>query len=323
LCHDEKTVTIVDLSGRCDMQWLAAASLTLATLLLICSCGSAPTPAAAGDPSAPGPAVAGQPSGGPEPGAGSGAGGGDDGHVCRRSIDRPSEVWDRIEAVRALPEPEREAECTLRLVEILARWRVAPIDLVEPIVARAASDRAALVAWVRQRESSNSAAAAHVVAMDVVRGWKIGGDPASTIGRAEEWRRALSAGGKAPSAAVTKVLDAAGELPGLLERVTEIHRLRCLLEINPLGFAVKCVPIHPSGRPIALSWRTTTRDGLVEELEVTACKGPSCKKIRKTAAKLLKQLKALLAEVEQLESEVYRDQIKIWLVLPPFKSISA
>jgi hypothetical protein len=246
-----------------------------------------------------------------------------DGHLCRRPIDRPSEVWDRIEAVRALGEEERAAECGLGFIDLLSRWRVVPVDLLEPIVERAAADEGAFVDWVRERAVANPPAAAHVVAMDVIRRWKIGGTAAEVTARADQWRGLLAGDGGAVPEAVAAVLDAAAALPALFERVTEIHRMRCLLEVNPLGFAVQCVPLHPSGRPIVLSWKTTTRDGMIESIEVTECKGPSCKKIKKAAAKLLKQYKTLLADVERLEVEVYRDRIKAWLVLPPFRSIDA
>jgi hypothetical protein len=197
---------------------------------------------------------------------------------------------------------------------------VAPVDLLGPIVERAAADEERFLAWVRQRAADNPEAAASAVAMDVVRVWQVGGDPAAVTARAAHWRNALGADVPEPVAAV---LDGVAALPPLLERVNELHRLRCLLEINPLGFAVQCVPIHPSGRPIVLSWKTATRDGLIESLEVTECKGPSCKKIKKTAARLMEQYRTLVADIEELGNEVFREQLKAWLELPPFKSISA
>jgi hypothetical protein len=265
------------------------------------SAGAAPTGGAAADPAAP-------------------AGAADDDHPCRRPIERPAEVWDRIETVRALGEEERTRECGLGLVEILARWRVAPVDLLGPVVERAAADEERFAAWVRQRAADNPEAVASAVAMDVVRVWQIGADPAAVTDRAAHWRSALEGNVPQPVAAV---LDGAAALPPLLERVNELHRLRCLLEINPLGFAIQCVPIHPSGRPIVLSWKTAIRDGLIESLEVTECKGRSCKKIRKTAAKLMEHYRALVADIEKLDNEVFREQLKVWLELPPFKSISA
>ena len=299
------------------MAWLVFRLLLLALSLTTLSCGAAApatssttAPADTGDAAAPALAV--------DPAAPEG--GADDGHLCRRPIEKPAHVFERIEAVRALGEEERARECGLGLVEQLAQWRVAPVDLLGPIVDRAAADKDALVAWVRARATSNPIAVANVVAMDVVRGWKIGEDPSMLSARADHWRGLLGAD---PPDDVKAVLDGAATLLPLLERVTEIHRLRCLLEINPLGFAVQCVPIHPSGRPIVLSWRAGTRDGLLESLELTSCKSRSCKKLKKTAAKLMDEHRAVLQEIEQLEVDVYREQLKIWLLLPPFKSISA
>lgn len=247
-------------------------------------------------------------------------GGSDPDHLCRRPIDKPAQVFDRIEAVRALGEQERSRECGLKLVEHLSQWRVAPVDLLGPIVERAAADEEALAAWVRARAASHPIAVANVVAMDVVRGWKIGADPSVVTLRAEHWRGVL---GEDLPDDVRAVLDGAAELRPLLARVTEIHRLRCLLEINPLGFAVECVPIHPSGRPIVLSWRTATRDGLLESLELTECKSRSCKKLKKTAAKMMDEYRAVVEQTERLGVDVFREQLNVWLQLPPFKSISA
>jgi len=299
------------------MLYHALRTLPLVLALALPACGGGARPAvstqataAPGDPTAP--EMSGDPA---APQAGR-----DDGHLCRRPIEKPAQVFDRIEAVRALGEEERARECGLVLVEHLARWRVAPVDLLGPIVERAAADEGALVAWVKSRAASNPVAAANVVATDVVRGWRIGDDGTAVTTQTDRWRERLGADVPAD---IGVVLDGAAALPPLLARVNEIHRLRCLLEINPLGFAVECVPIHPSGRPIVLSWRTATRDGLLEALEVTECKGPSCKKIRKTAAALIDEYRAVTREVEELAVDVYREQLKVWLQLPPFRSISA
>jgi hypothetical protein len=299
------------------MSRLASCIPLLFPFLLSPSCGGAgPTSTSTGTAAKPGdpaaPIVTDDPA---APGGGS-----DSDHLCRRPIEKPAQVFDRIEAVRALGDEERARECGLTLVEHLSQWRVAPVDLLGPIVERAAADEEAFVAWVEARATTHPIAVANVVAMGVVRGWKIGGDPSVVTLRAEHWRGVL--GGEV-GGEISAVLDRAASLRPLLARVTEIHRLRCLLEINPLGFAVECVPIHPSGRPIILSWRTATRDGLLESLELTDCKSRSCKKLEKTASKLMEEYRAVLGEAEKLGVDVYLEQLKVWLQLPPFKSISA
>jgi hypothetical protein len=299
------------------MPWLASRFPWLVLIWISVACGgTGPTATATGTASRPGdPAT---PTATADPAAP--GGGSDPDHLCRRPIEKPAQVFDRVEAVRALGEEERARECGLTLVEHLSRWRVAPVDLLGPIVERAAEDEEALVAWVKARAASHPIAVANVVAMDVVRGWRVGDDPSVVTLRAEHWRGVL--GGEV-AGELAAVLDGAAKLRPLLARVTEIHRLRCLLEINPLGFAVQCVPIHPSGRPIVLSWRTATRDGLLESLELTDCKSRSCKKLTKTAKKLMDEYRAVVSEVERLGVDVYQEQLKVWLELPPFKSISA
>lgn len=295
-----------------------------ALLLVLGACGGAGPPATTGGGSGDDDGVDGSVDGAsavsglaeePEPVAS----GGDDGHLCRRPIAKPAEVWERIEAVRALSEEERARECGLRFVETLARWRTVPLDLLRPIIERSAVDEPGFVAWIRRQFKDNSAAAVQAISMDVIRQWQVGADPAAVTERAYHWRKIL--GTEIPES-ISAALDTATGLPPLLMRVTEIHRLRCLLEVNPLGFAVTCEPIHPSGRPIVLTWKTTTRDGLLDGLEVTFCKGSSCKKIKRMAAKLLKQYRAVVEEVNALDGQVYREQIKTWLELPPFKSIT-
>lgn len=283
--------------------------------LLALGCGGppAPPPAAAGDdaPAAARPAPDGEaapPGEGDRPAP-------TRTHLCQRPIERSGEVWPRIEALQLLPRAELEQECGLELVASMSRWRELPVSLLAPIVAHAGQDRAALVAWVAQAPPP---AAAQVVAQDVAARWTIGGDPAVVATAAAEWKRAL-ADGTPPEVAVALV--EAGKLAPLLPRITEIHRMRCLLEVNALGFAVECKPIHKQGVPISLSWRTATRDGLIEQLELKECKGKSCKKLKQTAAELLKKYLALVADIdEELKVETYREQLKAWLVLPPFRS---
>lgn len=291
--------------------------LTATVLVLVIGCGAPPqpAPAAATDGAAAGttgsPA---DPAADPAPTEETGPGARRT-HLCQRPLEGSGEVWPRIEALRVLPRDELEQQCGLALVESMSRWRGLPVDLLGPIVAHAAQDRDALVAWVK---SAQPRAAAQVVALDVATRWEIGGDPAAVATGIDGWTAALGEGA-APEIAVA--LAEAGKLAPLLERITEIHKLRCLLEVNALGFAVECKPIHKQGVPITLSWRTATRDGLIEQLELKECKGKSCKKLKQTAAKLLKQYLALVAEIDkELKVEVYQEQLKAWLVLPPFRS---
>jgi len=235
-------------------------------------------------------------------------------HLCDRPIDGAGEVWPRIEALSVLPRDELAERCGLPLVTSMSSWRELPVTLLAPIVEHAVKDRPALVKWVAEAPPR---AGAQVVALDVARRWKIGEGTAAVDAGIKEWKQAL---GDGPSKEIQSVLDEADKLGPLLERITEIHKLRCLLEVNALGFAVKCKPIHPQGRQIVLSWRTATRDGLLEQLDLTECKGRSCKKLKKTAAKLLEKYLALVADIDkQLKSEIYQEQLKQWLILPEFR----
>ncbi len=236
-------------------------------------------------------------------------------HLCARPIDGPSEVFPRIEAVRLLPEEDLTRTCGLAFVEMMSSWRSLPVDLLAPIVEGAGTDRESLSAWVTERVASAPKAAADVVAMDILSAWKVGDDPSAVEDRVEQWAPAAQA---APE--IKAVVDAASGLAPMLARVNEIHRLRCTLEVNALGFAVKCKPIHPQGKNIELSWKTATRDGLIEDLQVAECKGKSCKKLKKSAAKLKGQYLALVADIEKVPVLVLQEQMKAWLILPPFKS---
>ena len=238
-------------------------------------------------------------------------------HICKKPLEAPSEVWPRIEAVRLIPPAELEESCGLDFVELVSRWRGLPVDLLAPIVAAAGSDREALETWVEAKAPDCPTAAVSAVAMDVISAWKIGEDPSIMDERAASWSE-LSAS----SEEIALALQEIAELKPILKEVNSIHEMRCMLEVNPLGFAVACKPIHPQGKDIDLSWKTATRDGLLEDLELTKCKGRSCKKLKKTAARLKKSYLALVQKVDALETEVYREQIKAWLVLPPFKSQS-
>jgi len=262
----------------------------------------------------------------PTPPQGDGSGGqaaeaaGPPAHVCEAAIDASEEVWPRIEAIRALPAEERAARCGLQLVTTLTAWRSVPVDILAPIVDRAAEDAAALDSWVASAATSAPKAAADVVAMDVVAQFAVGGDAKAVEARGARW-----SGG--PAAAVPEVaaaLEEAKLLPKLLAELNAVHELRCLLEVNALGYAMKCKPIHPATTPIALDWTTATRDGVLESLELTSCKGSkSCPKLKKTAEKLVKRYRALVEEVGKLKASVYRERIFELIVLPPFKGRSA
>jgi len=244
-------------------------------------------------------------------------------HPCEAPISAPSEVWPRIEEIRALPDEERAARCSLDLVETMAAWREVPVDLLDPIVERAREDPGALERWVSEAGARSPKGAAQVAAMDAISEWSIGADPSLLDGAVARWRRVAEGealAGTEVGAAVAAALDEIARVEPLLERVNRIHLLRCLLEVNPLGFAVECEPIHPQGRPIELSWRTATRDGILEGLELTACKGKACRRLRKTAADLQAECLSLARDLEDLSSPIYKEQIRSWLVLPPFRS---
>jgi len=238
-------------------------------------------------------------------------------HICEKPLEAPGEVWPRIEAVRLIPAGELTERCGLDFVELVSRWRGLPVDLLAPIVAAAGSDREALTTWVEAKAPDCPTGAVSVVAMDVMSSWKIGEDPAILDERAASWSE-LSGSSEEIAAALQEI----AELKPILKEVNSIHEMRCMLQVNPLGFAVDCKPIHPQGKEIDLSWKTATRDGLLEDLELTECKGRSCKKLKKTAARLKKSYLPLVQRVDELKTEVYREQIKAWLVLPPFKSQS-
>jgi hypothetical protein len=240
-------------------------------------------------------------------------------HVCAAPIAAPGEVWPRIEAIRALPAEEREERCGLEAVAALTAWRSVPVDLLAPIVAKAAADPAALDAWVADAAQSAPKAAADVVAMDVIAAIAVGGDARAAEARLAHWSGTAAAA--APE--IATALEEAKLLPKLLAEVNAVHELRCLLEVNALGFAVKCTPIHPATTPISLNWTTAARDGLLERLELSTCEGKSCPKLRKTAEKLVVRYRALVEAVKKLGSPVYKERLFRLMELPPFKGRSA
>ncbi len=240
----------------------------------------------------------------------------DDAHpLCGRPIASPAEVWPRIAAVRELSDQAFRADCGLELIEIIAYWRCPPMDLLNRVVSTAAEDEAALVAWVRDKAAADSRLARHVVAMDIIGRWRRGATPDDVAARAGEWRK--RAGGMDR---IAEVAAEAQALEALLPKVNRIHELRCMLEVNPLGFAVACEPLHKADRDIDLNWHARSRDGLLEALELTRCTGsPACKKLKKRAVELDRLYRSVMKAVERLRVEVYREQLKEWLRLRPFE----
>ena len=56
------------------------------------------------------------------------------------------------------------------------------------------------------------------------------------------------------------------------------------------------------------------------DVKLTSCKGKTCKRLKKTAQILKKRYLGLVEKIEKVPVEIYREQMKAWLVLPPFKS---
>ncbi|MDD5307670.1 MAG: hypothetical protein PHU25_10160 [Deltaproteobacteria bacterium] len=242
---------------------------------------------------------------------------------CDRPAANAREAWKRIELARGLPEGERKGSCGLGFVAAVARFRTVPQDLLLPIVLRAVADRAGFDAWMKAAADRAPEALAQVAAMDIARRFEVGNDPSVVTTAASEWKKRLAelrADGKLAAAGIDGVLSGADALAALLARVNEVYRLRCLLDVNPLGFAVACKPIHPAGTPVTLSWKTATRDGLIESLELEECKGKSCTALKAGAGKLLDAYLALVKDAEQLKMQVYADRVKALLVLPPLRN---
>jgi hypothetical protein len=240
------------------------------------------------------------------------------GHLCDRKIEKPALVVPHYNAVRALPVDEIRERCGFPFVEAMARWGGPPSDLLAIIVDRVRKDEDALVSWVLKKAERDAETASRVVAADVAASFSVGGDPRAVAARAGWWAGKLAA---APDGGgfLAKVLAEGEALPALLRRVNEVHLLRCLLEVNPLGFAVQCKPIHPQGQQIQLRWRAATRDGVLESLEIADCQGKSCGRLREGALKLVAAVRSLAADAGKLATRVYRDRILSWLVLEPLR----
>lgn len=233
---------------------------------------------------------------------------------CQRPIGGPGEVWPRIEAARKLSDEALIEECGAPFVEEVSGWRPPPVDLLAKIVAASRAE-GTLDSWVMKASETNSRLAEHIVGMDIVGGWHIGGDTAGIGENASRW-----ATRHGDLEAVQRATAEANQLAELLPKVTAVHELRCRLEVNPLGFAVDCTPIHPAREKIDLTWNAKMRDGHLEDLHLTKCTSSrSCKKLQETAEQLKTLYLGLMQEVEALDVEIYREQLKAWLVLPPFQ----
>jgi hypothetical protein len=235
--------------------------------------------------------------------------------LCGRPIAAPSEVWPRIEAIRALPEAEFREHCGLETIELIAYWRIPPVDLLSKVVSEAAADEEVLVSWVKARAETDSRLARHVVAMDIIGGWQLGKDTALITEKSEHWKAELNGYDR-----IAQVAEKAEVLHDILPKVTRVHELRCMLEVNPLGFAVSCDPIHKRGQDIDLNWKAKSRDGLLQDLELTRCTGSrSCKELKKRSVELKGLYLSLMREIERIRVDVFEEQLLAWMVLRPFE----
>jgi hypothetical protein len=246
-------------------------------------------------------------------------------HLCDLPIEAPKDVWPRVEAIRALPEAERYKSCGLNLVEVFNRWRPLPVDLLIPIVAKAAKNPESMNEWVTNRLSTKTAAVKTIIAADILRGWAPGKDFSVVQDAIHRWKTTLAKSNIDVDNGETefkKLFSQLALVPGLLKDIEAVHRLRCELELNPMGFAVACTPIHKAGRKVSISWRQATRDGILEDLQVTDCTGKSCKKLRLGAAKLSEKIGVCLKALDNMENSLIGEMLRVHLILPPFKSLS-
>ena len=233
---------------------------------------------------------------------------------CARPIDTPSAVWPRIEAARAMSEAQLVSECGLGFVSALSEWRSPPLDLLRPIVRDAAADNAALETWAAEQARAGNPAGAYVTAASILGAWRLGDDAAPLLERAAAWREA--AAGIAAIEAVTEETETAA---GLLASLERLHELRCLLEVNPLGFAERCTPVHPPREDIDLTWHEERQDGIFLDVRMTRCAGSrSCKKLKPLAAEFSAKYDAARTGAEALGSPVFQELIFENLKLPAF-----
>ncbi len=274
-------------------------SLTITAILVACG-GATPT-----EPKAPSKPV--EAAAAPSPSESSGP-------ACTRPIERPGDVWQRVEEARALPEQELARRCGLDFVAVLSEWRPPPVDLLRPIVLNEQKNKNALVAWVTAQTEVGKKAGVYAAAMDIIGDWRIGGDTAPVTARAAAWQPLAGR-----SQAIETALAEVAAFTELLSSLSEIHALRCALEVNPLGFAEQCTPIHPARGKIDLSWQEEIQDGLFQKVALTKCKGsPSCKKLKVAAADFAAKYQDAKRRAESLQTDVFKEQALEWLKLPPF-----
>lgn len=236
------------------------------------------------------------------------------GHFCAEPITEPTAVWQRIEAVRRLSNDELLGQCGLDFVLTISQWRTPPIDLLRRIVAHESKDFNALEEWVRTYATTDARAVEAVVAMDILSDFEIGQNPAQINRKRTRWQPLASEIDQ-----VEYIVNEALALSPLLANVKEIHHKRCMLEVNPLGFAVSCTPIHPARQKIDLRWREEVRDGLLINLELSRCNGSaSCKELKKASREFLRLYLKTVDAMESLQADVFKQQLREWLQVPPF-----
>lgn len=236
------------------------------------------------------------------------------GAPCTLPIESPGEVWKRVEDTRALKVDELVSDCGLAFVSVLSEWRSPPVDLLRPIVMNEGQNKAALKSWVNDQLKAGKKSGQHAAAMDILGNWKIGDDTASLAERAEEWKPLA-----AQFPGIETACDETADLQTLFASLKEIHELRCKLEVNPLGFAVNCTPLHPPREKIDLTWKEEIQDGIIQSIALTKCKGSrSCKKLQAAATAFAMKYQSAKLAAEALRTEVFREQAMDWLKLPPF-----
>jgi hypothetical protein len=238
---------------------------------------------------------------------------------CQRPLTEPKAVWERIEAVRKLSDADLVAKCGLDFVLVISEWRMPPVDLLQKIVSQEAEDFDTLGQWAMDHVDSHRRAVEAVVAMDIISGVEIGGDIALLSRNRARWQPLA-----AKSEVIRNVVNEALALNTLLPKLEEIYLKRCMLEVNPLGFAVSCTPIHPAREKIDLCWHEELQDGLIVNLELSRCRGSnSCRKLKKVSREFLHLYLTTVDAMERLNAEVFKARMREWLKLPPFASETA
>jgi hypothetical protein len=233
---------------------------------------------------------------------------------CQKPITEPAQVWPRVEAVRKLSERELLEKCGLDFVISLSEWRSPPVDLLKKIVTAEVLDFSALSDWIKTNAERAPRAVEAVVAMDILTGYELGKGTDVLMQNCQRWQ-ALAR----DVPVVDEVLKEAAMVSELLPKIADVHLQRCRLEVNPLGFAVSCTPIHPPREKIDLNWKSESRDGLILNLELVRCQGSaSCKELKKASREFLLLYLKTVNKTEKLKNDIFRDQLREWLKLPPF-----